>query len=103
MGIQTNADRADPGNQSIVTAASMLVTGLIAGATGENVQGAAAAAQNEALNNYLSKKQEADKAAADQNCGSNCDQVDAAFKSLSDANNAALASCLAKGSCRRTG
>lgn len=62
----------------------MLVTGLIAGATGENVQGAAAAAQNEALNNYLSKKQEADKAAADQNCGSNCDQVDAAFKSLSD-------------------
>lgn len=58
LGIETNADRADPVNQAIVTAVAMLAGGGLAAALGQNATAAAGAAQNEALNNYLSAKQE---------------------------------------------
>ncbi|CAG9186329.1 hypothetical protein LMG32289_06376 [Cupriavidus pampae] len=58
VGVQTNADRANPVNQAIVTAIAMLAGAGVAQALGQNSAAAAAAAQNEALNNYLSAKQE---------------------------------------------
>ncbi|WP_354681460.1 hypothetical protein [Cupriavidus plantarum] len=58
LDIQTNADRADPVNQAVVTAIAMLAGGGMAAALGQNATAAALAAQNEALNNYLSSKQE---------------------------------------------
>jgi filamentous hemagglutinin len=56
LGIQTNADRANPVNQAVVTAIAMLAGGGLAQALGQNGVAAAGAAQNEALNNYLSPK-----------------------------------------------
>lgn len=56
LGIQTDADRADPMNQALVTAIAMLAGGGLAVALGQNATAAAGAAQNEALNNYLSPK-----------------------------------------------
>lgn len=58
LDIQTNADRADPMNQAIVTAVAMLAGGGLAAALGRDATAAAGAAQNEATNNYLSAKQE---------------------------------------------
>jgi filamentous hemagglutinin len=58
LGIETNADRANPLNQVVVTALAMLTAGTLAGALGQNALGATGAAQNEALNNYLSAKQQ---------------------------------------------
>ena len=56
LGIQTNADRADSMNRALVTAVAMLAGGGVAAALGQNALTAAGAAQNEALNNYLSAK-----------------------------------------------
>jgi filamentous hemagglutinin len=56
LGIETNADRADPVNRAVVTAVAMLAGGGLAAALGQDATAAAGAAQNEALNNYLSSK-----------------------------------------------
>ncbi|WP_354681921.1 filamentous hemagglutinin N-terminal domain-containing protein [Cupriavidus necator] len=56
LGIGTNADRANPVNQVVVTAAAMLAGGALANTLGQNGIAAAVAAQNEAANNYLSPK-----------------------------------------------
>ena len=56
LGIETNADRANSLNQAIVIGAAMLAGGGLAAALGQNATAAAGAAQNEALNNYLSLK-----------------------------------------------
>lgn len=58
LDLQTNADRSDPTDQALVTAVAMLAGGGLAAALGQNATAAAGAAQNEALNNYLSAKQE---------------------------------------------
>lgn len=64
-----------------------------------SIQAAGSAAQNEALNNYLSTKDETDKAAAKANCTTDCATVENAYRELSDSNNASLASCLAHDGC----
>ncbi|MFJ4291930.1 filamentous hemagglutinin N-terminal domain-containing protein [Cupriavidus sp. NPDC089707] len=56
LGIEINADRANPINQAVVVGMAMLAGGGLANALGQNGIAAAGAAQNEAANNYLSPK-----------------------------------------------
>ncbi|EHP37550.1 hypothetical protein OR16_42186, partial [Cupriavidus basilensis OR16] len=58
LGVTTNADRESTVNQVVVTAVAMLAGGGLAAVLGQDGLIAAGAAQNEALNNYLSSKPE---------------------------------------------
>ncbi|MGO4815766.1 DUF637 domain-containing protein [Cupriavidus sp. 2MCAB6] len=58
LGVTTNADRENTLNRVVVTAVAMLTGGGLAAAFEQEGLAAAGAAQNEALNNYLSSKPE---------------------------------------------
>ncbi|WP_458762575.1 DUF637 domain-containing protein [Cupriavidus basilensis] len=58
LGVTTNADRDSTVNRVVVTAVAMLAGGGLAASLGQDGLIAAGAAQNEALNNYLSSKPE---------------------------------------------
>lgn len=85
LGITTNADRVDTMNQAAVTALAALAGGTVASALGLQTTTAMTAAQNEALNNYLSQKptdsvhlteqQQADNAQANCIATNNCDSA----------------------------
>ncbi|MGN4092956.1 DUF637 domain-containing protein, partial [Burkholderia gladioli] len=72
---------------AVLTAIETLVSGSVAGSLGFNVQGAATAAQNETLNNYLNHVQTASLVASLKSCASGdtacINQVTASYQSIS--------------------
>ena len=74
----TAQDKASPNVQAGMTTLSMLAGGFVAASTGHDPTSAAGAAQNEALNNYLTPKERATLAQAGSDCaaaGGNADSA----------------------------